>query len=133
MSQRSRVGGFSLIEVLVALAIVAYVGLSVQQRIGQFLDERLLLTERQQAHWIAWDELMKDYAISRYGKAAVDDKPGKSGEISSLDRHWYYRRIEDSTASKELRRIRVVVAGHELASSSETAGTASLTLFVVPQ
>jgi general secretion pathway protein I len=123
--------GFTLIEVLVALVIIAYVGLSTQERIGQFLDERLRLLERQEAHWVAWNELMKEYQTNRFGYADSADQPEAYGEVESLGRTWYFAREQQKAASGELRYSRVVVAGEPLKPGAGIPGSASLVLYQV--
>lgn len=130
---RSAARGFTLIEVLVALVIIAYVGLSTQERIGQFLDERLRLLERQQAHWVAWNELMKEYQANRFDDTGSDDQPEEYGEVESLGRSWYFAREQQKTASGELRQSRVVVADKPLQPGAGIPGSASLVLYQVPK
>lgn len=116
--------GFTLIEVLVALAIVAFVGLSVQMRVGEFLDQRHTLTNRQQAHWVAWNQLMENYQQARYGVSESGRQPAKQGEVISLGREWHFDREETATQSRQMRRVRVAVT-EVMSSSSFSASNTS--------
>ena len=128
--------GFTLIEILVALVIIALVGLSSQQRISQFHDERGILRDRQQAHWQAWNQLMLQYQIAQDWYPSGDEKPNKTGSEVQLERTWYYHTERQATVTENFYRFEASIydAPHSAADISNNQQTsASLVLFLVQQ
>jgi type II secretion system protein I len=126
--------GFTLIETLLALLLVATIGLSVQQRVGQFHDERIILRDRQQAHWVAWNQLMLRYqsAYQRYPEHLRT--PADTGDDDSLGRKWYYLNQRQATVSDNFYRFESSI--YEVPVSSESvldkqANSASLAMYLV--
>lgn len=109
--------GFTLVEVLVALVIVAYVGISAQQRLGQFLDERAAMQSRHEAHWVAWNELMRSYQQSVWGNINGEEKLSSRGDTRFLGHTWFYQRDQQSTLNGELIREQVQVQSRPFAAT----------------
>jgi type II secretion system protein I len=57
--------GFTLIEVVVALAILGWVMGSTVFLVKQYADQRLMMRERFYAGQVAWNELMEEYREAR--------------------------------------------------------------------
>tara|TARA_R110000824_G_scaffold315042_1_gene502078 strand:- start:93086 stop:93502 length:417 start_codon:yes stop_codon:yes gene_type:complete len=57
--------GFTLIEVVVALTILAWVLGSVLFLVSQYADERLMMRERFYENQVAWNQLLDNYQKSR--------------------------------------------------------------------
>ena len=64
MSRLTRVGGFTLIEVAVALTILSLVLTSALTVVSQYSDERLRLRERAFATQVSWNRLLERYQIA---------------------------------------------------------------------
>lgn len=89
MSARSR--GFTLIEVLVALAIVALGMSAVLEAIGSSADTASYLREKTLAEWIALNQL----AEARL-QAQPPAKGSTDGELDYAGRHWrWHREVSD--------------------------------------
>lgn len=57
--------GFTLIEVVVALTILAWVLGSVLFLVSQYADERLMMRDRFYENQVAWNQLLNNYQQSR--------------------------------------------------------------------
>lgn len=134
MNQHSQ--GFTLIEVLVALLIIAYVGLSSQQRISQFFDDRDHLLSRQHAHWVAWDELMLQYQIAQGWYPNNQTKPEKRGQHETMGRTWFYQTSEEQTVTNNFYRYETSVADtafREVNVGEVQRNNANLVMFLVKE
>ena len=129
-----RPSGFILIEILVALVIITYVGLSAQQRISQFADDRSRLNNKQQAHWVAWNQLMQHYQNAQGWRVQGEPEPERSGNVEALGRQWFYANRRQATITKNFYRFETRVAENPISDADDNnPGTASLTLFLVTQ
>lgn len=131
-----RQAGFTLIEILVALVFIALVGLSTQQRIGQFHDERLLLRERQQAHWVAWNRLMAEYQLAQGWYPANDTRPTEKTDEEQLSQTWYLLTERTATVTDNFFRYETSVYDTPVSSAdllNNQQSTASLAMFLVTQ
>ena len=118
--------GFTLIEVLVALLVVAIAYTGVATAISGFVDQRLILVERTVSHRIAWNRLMEQYLVSR--GIVVDQR--RFAEGSGVERArgqtWRWQISEENAAGQGLVRYRVNVFP---ADESDSAPMGSLTAF----
>lgn len=126
--------GFTLIEILVALVIVAIVGVSAQQRVGQFFDDRQRLLDRQEAHWYAWNLLMQQYQEAKGWRANNEAKLERSGHDSLLGREWYYRIDQQATVNEHFFRVEVEVFDAPIQTADilqQQINTTNLVMFLV--
>lgn len=126
--------GFTLIEVLVALVIISYVGISAQNRIGQFLEERFRLIDKQQAQSVAWNQLMRQYQIVYKLTVRGEDRPEWRGDELFMGREWYYDTSREATVSDDFYRLYTRVGPKAFSSVEIEDGditTASMTMFLV--
>lgn len=101
---RSRKQGFTLLEVLVALAVLSIALAAALKVTGQYLDNSAYLRDRTLAQWVALNQL------SELRLAAAWPGPGKlEGEDSMAGRAWRWQIQVETTADAELRRLRVRV------------------------
>lgn len=132
----SRSKGFTLIEILVALVIIAIVGLSSQQRIGQFHDERGILRDRQHAHWQAWNQLMLQYQIAQDWYPQDTANPKKSGDHLQLGRRWFYQNDRQATLTENFYRFETLIYNTPVSSANinnSQQNSASLVMFLVQE
>lgn len=126
--------GFTLIEVLVALIIIAMVGISAQTRISQFLDDRIRIIDKQEAQAVAWNQLMVQYQIANGLEGRGDSRPEKRSKLEFMGREWHYITEREATVSKGFFRYQTQV-GEQSFSSVDLEGrnksTANLVMFLV--
>jgi len=115
-------GGFTLVEVVVALAIVAIGMLAVFKTIGDTAHNVTDLRDRTFASWIA-DNLITEIRIS--GEMPSVDET--SGEVEFAGRRWQWITQVSQTQVQGLRRIDVTVRRDE---DPEGASLAALAGFV---
>ncbi len=97
--------GFTLLEVLVALTIVALGMLAVFTQAGQSTHATVLIQERTLASWIAGNRIT-EVALSRSWPEIGE----RGGEVEYGGRRWRWREVVVATPSPALRRIDVSVA-----------------------
>ena len=122
--------GFTLIEILIALLIIAVVGVSIEQRMGQFYDERSLVADHYQAHWVAWDQMMMHYQIvSGWRKRGA--KVPERGNSQQFGRNWYFDHQQQSTVTEALFRHEVQVAKTAFGVDQQPQSQAKLVMYLV--
>lgn len=133
-TKRPQPQGFTLIEVLVALIIIAMVGISAQTRISQFLDDRMRILDKQEAQAVGWNQLMVQYQIANGLEGRGDSRPEKRSKIEFMGREWHYITEREATVSKGFFRYQTQV-GEQSFSSVDLEGrntsTANLVMFLV--
>jgi len=119
---RSLNKGFTLIEVMVALAIVALSLAAVTASMSQMIDAAQTMKDRTYASWIAQNR------IAELRLAPATPKVGASnGEIDYANTEWSWRSVVSETGVDDLYRIDVSVS---LAGSDDIIRT--VTGFVGP-
>ena len=104
MNRRWR-DGFTLIEVMVALAIVSLSLASVAASMGQMIDTANAMRDRTFASWIAQNK------ITEYRIAGVMPEPGEdSGEIDYANTVWEWSAEISETGIENLMKIDVSVS-----------------------
>jgi type II secretion system protein I len=124
-----RTGGFTLIEVAVALAIIAWVLGSAIFVVSQYADERLRIRDKFLASQVSWNQLMDQYLkarqwlpIERRGLNEVKGVEQQGG------RDWYWNLEVKAAMGKDFYRYRINVG-----SARDDDSTATLFLYqVVP-
>jgi len=114
--------GFTLIEVMVALAIVALSLTAVTASMSQMIDASHTMRDRTYASWIAQNR------ITELRLASTTPKVGESsGEVQYANTDWSWRAVVSETGVDDLYRIDVAVS---LAGSDDNIRT--VTGFVGP-
>lgn len=113
--------GFTLIEVLAALIIVALGMMAVIQAVGQTASNSAYLREKTLAHWVA---------LNRLTEVRLDENPPKvdktSDEVEMAGRTWRWTMVVTQTPVETMRRIDINVRPEE---ADEDASIASITGF----
>ncbi|MDJ0700534.1 MAG: type II secretion system minor pseudopilin GspI [Woeseiaceae bacterium] len=105
MRRPSPAGGFTLIEVLVALAIVSISLLSVAAAMNQMIDAANSLRDRTYADWIAQNKIVE------IRLSGVEPEAGSSsGEIEYASVDWSWRSVISETGVEDLYRVDVSVS-----------------------
>jgi general secretion pathway protein I len=104
MNRRSQ-QGFTLIEVLAALIIVALGMMAVIQAVTQTINNANYLREKTIAHWVAMNKVT-EVRLS----ATVPSGGDSSGDVEMAGTTWHWRMTIDATAVIGMQRIDVNVA-----------------------
>ncbi|MCR4347276.1 MAG: type II secretion system minor pseudopilin GspI [Sulfuricaulis sp.] len=105
--------GFTLVEVLVALAVLAIALAAILRAMGQAIDATSTLRERNIALWVAQNRLVEHQM--RRDWPAADTKDGDA-EIGGVK--WYWREQVSTTPEPRIRRIEITV--RRIADSQNT-------------
>jgi general secretion pathway protein I len=108
-------GGFSLIEALVALAVLAIAAVGLMRTVEAHIDSTRGLERRAVAMWVA---------ENRLAELELDARAGAS-EVDMLGQRWRVAVARKATDDPEIVQVRITVQG-----SGETAPLASLDGFV---
>lgn len=96
--------GFTLVEVLVALAVLAIALVAVLRTMGQAVDTTVALRERNVALWVAQNRLA-EHQIRRDWPAPDT----KNGETEIGGERWFWREQVSTTPEPRIRRIEITV------------------------
>lgn len=97
--------GFTLVEVLVALAIIAFGLIAVFSQFGQSATAAARLREKTLAHWVAMEKLTELRLSGVFPGVGTS-----SDEIEMANTRWRYEITISATEGSELRRADVNVA-----------------------
>lgn len=111
-TERRPIAGFTLIEVLVALAIAAFGLMAVFGQLNQTASTAARLREKTFAHWVAQDRLV----ALRLLDAEFPPIGSTSDEVPMGDVDWKYTQTVTATPNAAMRKVEVAVA---LASQPE--------------
>lgn len=101
-SQRSR--GFTLLEVVVALAVIA-IGLSaIITEATRNINNASLLRDMTLAHWVATNKVVELQVANEWPSAGED-----KGDVEMAGREWYWTVIVIETMDERVRRVDVEV------------------------
>jgi general secretion pathway protein I len=101
---RLRQRGFTLVEVLVALAVLAIALTAVMRTMAQAIDATATLRERHVALWVAQNRLAEHQM--RRDWPAADTKDGDA-EIGGVK--WFWREQVSTTSEPAIRRIEITI------------------------
>jgi general secretion pathway protein I len=103
-----RAGGFTLLEVLVALAIFALVAASVLTATARSLQTASRLEDKTLAMWIA-DNHLAELQLSKSPVADGRDQ----GDLAFAGRRWQWQSEVQATSDADMRRVTLWVAPME--------------------
>ena len=108
MIHRNRQQGFTLIEVMIALAIVSIALAALTQSMGVTVLNQTQLETRIVATWVAEDELVKQHVLA--GKDAEKGvASGQSTTVEQLGREWTVEVRSESTTFPGIQKRLVIV------------------------
>ena len=99
-----RTDGFTLLEVLVALAVLSLAMLVLVQSAGQAAANSDALRERTLAHWVALDRLTEVRVIEGWPEIGRS-----SGRVEQGQQQWYWQLEVSATTDIDLRRLDIAV------------------------
>lgn len=103
--QRRSAAGFTLVEVLVALAIVAFGLIAVFGQLNQSATAAIRLRDKTIAHWIAMNILTERRLLQQLPDAGTE-----SDDIEMANARWHYVVTYAETGVEGMRRAEVTVA-----------------------
>ena len=102
---RSRCRGFTLVEVMVALAIVAIALTAVAAKMGRMVDTSNSMRERTYASWIAQNKITEMRLAN-----VVPEVSSTSGEIDFANSNWEWRAVVSESGIENLFRVDVAIS-----------------------
>ena len=107
---RSRTGAFTLVEVMVALAIIALSLTAVAAKMGRMIDTSNAMRERTYASWIAQNKIAELRLAN-----VVPEVTATSGEVDYANTAWDWRAVVSESGIENLYRVDVSIsyAGNE--------------------
>lgn len=119
--------GFTLIEILLALAVVAVSGLAVSSALGGVAVQTYALEQRAVAHWVAENQLAKAQ-LARIGTDAPIPAGRQSDRVRMAGRDWRVSQSFFATANPWLGRVEIEV--YETTGGEEVGPVGRLVGFV---
>lgn len=104
MSRHSN-SGFTILEVMVALAIVAFSLTAIAASMGQMIDTANAMRERTYASWIAQNKIAEMRLAN-----IVPEPASTSGEVEYAGAEWDWRAVVSETGVENLFRVDVTVS-----------------------
>ncbi len=104
-----RVRGFTLVEVMVAMAVVAIALPALMMSLYQQVDSTGYLRDKSLAHMVAANKLSELRILSDATQSLLKGKD--SGEAQMADRQWYWWLDSQPTEVANFYRIEIAVAG----------------------
>ncbi len=134
MVRHFRKKGFTLIEVVVALTILAWVLGSALFLVSQYADERLMMRERFYSNQVAWNQLMNNFQRTR-GWAPINQsgRAENEGVESQAGQDWYWQTDIAPAMGKDLFRYQVRASSDIGAAGSPTISSALSMYLLIPQ
>lgn len=102
---RAQLAGFTLIEVMVSLVIVAIALTGISVTMGGMLNTATTLRDRTYASWIAQNKIVEIRAAGAYPEVGES-----TGEVDYANSEWEWRAVIAETGVEDLLRIDVTVS-----------------------
>ena len=103
-----RIGGFTLIEMLLAVVVIAVVGISISSAISGVANQTFTLERRTMAHWVAQNQINRlRMDLRKEARALPEGKD--SVRIFMGERDWEVRTEVIATEHPLMRRVEIDV------------------------
>ena len=104
MVSTNRQRGFTLIEVMVALVILALAMTAVSRGLGQFAQAAYFMETKTLASWVASNKIVEFSLAPAWPKVGDQE-----GEVEFANQNWRWEAVVEATQVENLRRIEVTV------------------------
>jgi general secretion pathway protein I len=105
LAERYHSRGFTIVEVMVALAIVAFSLTAIAASMGQMIDTANAMRDRTYASWIAQNKIAEMRLAN-----VVPEVTSTSGEVDYAGTEWAWRAVVSETGVENLFRVDVTVS-----------------------
>ena len=127
MNRLTRVGGFTLIEVAVALTILSLVLTSALTVVSQYSDERLRLRERAFATQVSWNRLLERYQIAeKWVSSTQRGTVASKGIDEQYGQQWRWQMSTEAAMGQGLFRYEV-----KTGAADQQKSTTALAIYLI--
>ncbi|HHT0591591.1 TPA: type II secretion system minor pseudopilin GspI [Legionella anisa] len=108
--KRSNESGFTLIEVLLALSIIAIALTALLKAISQNVETTRRIKEKTVSHWVA----MQGVAMIQLNLLQINQSQETTQDTTMLNEHWYWRAKVSATPLKNIQKIVISVSSEKI-------------------
>lgn len=123
---RKRAAGLTLIEVLIALAIVAIALTAVIKTVSQNIRSTAYLQDKTIAMWVG-ELTLNEAKLNLLSPSMMDNT---THITNMLERDWYWRAVQEDTPNKQIRKITVRVFAQDSGEVEEAGALIELQTFI---
>lgn len=129
----NKFGGFTLVEVMVALLIVAVAISSLLFQMMSTIDNTAYLRDKTIAHWVALNQMELIFLENRHTNQLLVRE--RSGEETMAGRQWYWSAtpLEMSRDTVGFQQVKIAVRGNENDESSLVSVTGLIDIYHLPK
>jgi general secretion pathway protein I len=106
MSKNHQHSGFTLIEVLLALSVIAIALTALLKAISQNVESARRIKEKTVSHWVA----MQGVAMVQLNLLQVNQSQETTQDTTMLNEHWFWRVKVSLTPQKNIQKISILVS-----------------------
>jgi general secretion pathway protein I len=103
-AKRSKSQGFTLLETLVAVAILAVAGVAIVKSSAEHINSLIVLKEITFSSWVAENRLVELQLEAKW-----PPKNNKKGKMEMAGREWFWRQEVEKVGDKNMRQITILV------------------------
>ena len=103
---KTQQGGFTLLEVMVAMFIFAVAGAAIIKTTSEHINSLSQLEEMTFATWVANNQLMR---ASLSAEKTWPPKKNQRGSVEMMDRTWYWQQDVENTNDEDLKALIITV------------------------
>lgn len=107
-SKANRSKGFTILEVLIAMAILAVAGAAVVRSAGEHLNAITMLKQVTFSSWVAENRLVEIQLDAKWPPSN-----NKKGKMEMAGRDWYWQQVVETVGDKKMRKVTVMVMENE--------------------
>lgn len=101
--------GFTLVEVLLALTVIAIALTALLKAIAQNVENTHRIKEKTISHWIA----MQGVAMIQLGLLQINPSQETTQDTTMLGEHWFWRAKTSATPQKSIQLITIYVSSQK--------------------